>query len=165
MFPVPETIATPRPPLEKITTDIDDLMAKLDASNTLIGESLIRYRLTVDYALALEAERNALKARLADFESIPGLDKVVEVFIYADATHGKDRDYRDATAPAHEYYDQLLAIRNCSTESWKRIIGEEFYEVLAAVSPLNKARECIDLAVAALAWHRAILRRLSVDPR
>lgn len=163
MFPVPETIAAPRPPLEKITTDIDTLMAKLDAADVKIGESLIRYRLTVDYALALEAENAALKARLADFASVPGLDKVVEVFLYADATHGKDRDYRDATAPAHEYYDQLLSIRACSTESWERIVREEFYEVLSAVSPPNKARECIDVAVAALAWRRAILRRLNVE--
>jgi hypothetical protein len=93
MKPSTETIATPRPPLEKITGDLDDLMAKLDASDVKIGKPLIRYRLTVDYALALEAERNALKARLADFESIPGLDKVVEVFLHADVTHGKDRDY------------------------------------------------------------------------
>jgi len=158
MKPSTET-TTPRPPLEKITADIDDLMAKLDASDVPIGEHLIRYRQMIDYALALEA---CTTATLAAQAALPGLADVVAGLVRADATYGRGRDYPDTEVPVAELVPALAVCRARPVETWQGLVCEEWLEALTALNSERRLQEIDDLIVACFAWKRAILERRQV---
>ena len=152
----PKTKPHPRPPLEKITGDLDDLMARLDAADVPIGEHLIRYRQMTDYALHLEAQ---ITATLAAQASLPGLADVVAGLVRADAIHGRGRDYPDTEVPLGDLVPALAVWRAWQAETWQGVVCEEWLEALTALNSERRLQEIDDLIVACFAWKRAILER------
>ena len=156
----PTTQPAPRPPLEQITTDIDVLMAQLDAADVPIGQSLIRYRLVVDYALRVEAQCTALQAAYA---TLPGLADVVAGLAKADLIHGRGRDYPDTEVPLGALVPALAVCRARPVETWQGVVCEEWLEALTALNTEARLQEIDDLIVACFAWKRAILERRQVS--
>lgn len=156
----PKTELPPRPPLEKITTDLDVLMAQLDAADVAIGQSLIRYRLVVDYALRVEAQHTALQAAYA---ALPGLADVVAGLAKTDLIHGRGRDYADTEVPVGELVPALAVCRARKVETWQGVTCEEWLEALTAPNTEARLREIDDMIVACFAWKRAILERRQVS--